>query len=313
MAASFGVRPAGEDEPPGAHACFPYDRALVERFRDAFPRARWRGEAGCWFVPGVRAAARVDAWMTRELFALDRHGDEKGRDAHGFEPLPPSPYLQTGDELVVRTPYSRTVVEVMRAIPWARWDAEARVWRVPYRSYEALRRRWPEIEAAARRNEPDERRRRAEARRGDPAAVEQARAREQERRRRRLPVPLSEPPPLGVPVATVPYGVVVFEAADADALNPADLPALYAPPQDPARDGAGPLVWAHWRPPGWRELAAARPAAEEPDAAARRGWWMPTRSELHDTRRAMRRSERARTARAAPEPSAPESSGAGEP
>lgn len=300
MAASFGVRPAGEDESPGAHACFPYDRALVERFREAFPRARWRGEAGCWFVPGVRAAARVDAWMARELSALDRHGDEKGRDAHGFEPLPPSPYLEVGEELVVRTPYSRTVVEAMRAIPWASWDAEARVWRVPYRSYDALRRRWPEIEAAARRNEPEERRRRAEARSADPAAREEARAREQERRRHRFPVPLSEPPPLGVPVATAPYGIVVFEATDADALDPAGLPALYGPP----RDGADPLVWAHWRPPSWRELAAARPAAEEPGAAVRRGWWLPTRAELHDKRRVMRRSERARAA--------PERSGTGE-
>ena len=307
MAASFDVRPAGEDEPPGAHACFPYDRALVERFREAFPRARWRGEAGCWFVPGVRAAARVDAWMARELAALDRHGDEKGRDAHGFDPLPSSPYLQAGDELVVRTPYSRTVVEILRAIPWARWDSEARVWRVPYRSYEALRRRWPEIEDAARRNEPEERRRRAEARRDDPAAAEQARAGARERRRRRLPVPLSDPPPLGVPIATAPYGVVVFEATDAEALDPADLPALYGPPPGEV----GPLAWAHWRPPSWRELAAARPAPEEPDAAGRRGWWPPTRAELHETRRAMRRFGRTRGARAAsgPPPGRPEAGG----
>ncbi|TIW73561.1 MAG: hypothetical protein E5V58_10135, partial [Mesorhizobium sp.] len=37
---------------PGAEARFPFDRMAVERFRQAFPRARWSDERKSWFVPG---------------------------------------------------------------------------------------------------------------------------------------------------------------------------------------------------------------------------------------------------------------------
>ncbi len=42
------------------------------------PARRWR--ENCWFVPGVRAARRLDVWMAGELDAIDRHADAKGRD-----------------------------------------------------------------------------------------------------------------------------------------------------------------------------------------------------------------------------------------
>ena len=101
---------AGDPEAkPHALVRFPYDRELVRRFREAFPRARWReGEGkdeGRWRVPGARAAQRVEAWISRELAALDRHADAKGRDALLFDPMPASPYLAAGEDgLVVRTP-----------------------------------------------------------------------------------------------------------------------------------------------------------------------------------------------------------------
>src|ERR687898_452971 len=117
VASAFQVTPS-DGEKPGAYAVFPYDRDLVRRFREAFPRARWRGEEQGWFVPGTTAARRLDGWMSQELETLDRHADAKGRDAYLFDPLE-SPYLTVAEELEVRTPYSRTVVEAMRARPWA--------------------------------------------------------------------------------------------------------------------------------------------------------------------------------------------------
>ena len=101
-ATAFRVTPS-EGEKPGAFVAFPYDRELVQRFRETFPRARWRDEEACWFVPGTTAPERLDAWLSRELEALDRHADAKGRDAFAFDPLR-SPYLQVGDDLRVRTP-----------------------------------------------------------------------------------------------------------------------------------------------------------------------------------------------------------------
>lgn len=302
-AGEFRIKPADDEAAaPGAHACFPYDRALVERFRDAFPRARWREAERCWWVPGARAAERLDRWVTGELAALDRHADDKGRDAYAFDPLPRSRYLDVGgDDLVVRTPYSRTVVETMRSIPWARWDPAARAWRVPFRSYEALRARWPGIEEAARRNEPEVRRQRAEEQRRDEAAMAQVRERERERRRHRFPVPLSHPPLLEQPVATEPFGVIVFTGTDGEVIEAADVPALYRHAH--AGHGVGPFAWLSWRLPTWRELAAATPAETpaNPDELGQGdcGWRLPTRADLQERRRTMRRSERAQASRAA--------------
>src|SRR5829696_3376484 len=108
--------PPAEGDRPGAFVSFPYDRDLVERFREAFPRARWRPEEACWFVPGPTAPRRLERWIARALDELDRHADAKGRDAFAFHPLA-SPSLLIGDDLQVRRPYSRTIVGIMHAIP----------------------------------------------------------------------------------------------------------------------------------------------------------------------------------------------------
>ena len=204
IAFAFRVDPSDDAERPGAYAAFPYDRDLVRRFRERFPRARWRGAEQRWFVRGTTAVQRLEAWMAQELETLDRHADAKGRDAYIFDPLE-SPYLTVADDLKVRTPYSRTVVEALRQIPWAHWDPEERIWRVPFRSYEELKARWPEIEEAAQRNEPEARKRRREERK---AAVPEETSRVQaERRRRRYPVPGDDLPPLGFPVGDPSNGV----------------------------------------------------------------------------------------------------------
>lgn len=277
----FRITPA-DGERPGAYASFPYDRELVRRFRESFPRARWH-EEGCWFVPGVCAAHRLDRWMTQELEAIDRHADAKGRDDFEFDPLS-SDYLDAGDDLMVRTPWSRTIVGEMRAIPWARWDPLARVWHVPYRSVAELRRRWPAIEAAARRNEPEARLARAMARAPDP----QARRRNADRRRARYPVAIDDPPPLGAPVGTL-SGIVVFEGSDGEIPTAEEMAAYPFAAEAPER-----FVWARFRPPWFRELRSLTPAPEPVDRSG--GWWRPTTTEIDETRSRLGRAWRRREA-----------------
>ena len=132
---------------PGAYISFPYDRTMLGEFRRAFPRARWSDDRRNWFIPGKTADRRFTRWMDGQLSERDPFGESKGRDAYDFDPIG-SPYLEAGDDLCLRTPFSRTIVEELRQVPWARWDDNSRTWHVPFRSYEELRKRWPVIEAA---------------------------------------------------------------------------------------------------------------------------------------------------------------------
>ncbi len=174
------------------------------------------------------------------------------------------------------------MVDTLRTIPFAAWAPEIRAWRVPWRSYEALKAAWGAIEEAAAANEPEARRARREATR-DPAA-------EAERRRRRHPVPRGDPPPLGAAVEAAGAGVVVFEALDDAPLAETEALAHY-----PAVTAPGPLVWAWWRMPTFGELAETVPAAaaDAPD----RGWWPATRAGLEERRRRLRENTRARETR----------------
>lgn len=292
IASAFRIIPSDDEEKPGAYSVFPYDRDLVRRFREAFPRARWRGAEERWFVPGTTAVQRLDTWMAQELQALDRHADEKGRDAYAFDPLE-SPYLTIGDDLRVRTPYSRTIVEALRSIPWAHWDPEGRIWRVPFRSYEELKARWPDIEEAARRNEPAARQKRREEQRAQPS--EETSRLQAERRRRRYPVPGDDLPPLGFPVSTERWGVVVFEDIDSDPIHDPGMADLYPHVRgDPSR-----CVWAHWRMPTLQEVYRTRPSGtdEDPELRSVRGWWWSSRDELRERARRLREVERMQRAR----------------
>ncbi|RUV70535.1 hypothetical protein EOA78_20285 [Mesorhizobium sp. M5C.F.Cr.IN.023.01.1.1] len=293
MVNNFKQRPAREkQETPGVLAVFPFDRKTVERFRQAFPRARWNDERRSWFVPGKTAARRVDRWLARDAEFLDVHGDLKGRDAYAFDPIT-SPYLEVGDDLRVRTPYSKTVLDEMRAIPWSRWDDDLRVWRVPFRSYEELRRRWCKIEEAARRNEPEERKRRREANK-DSEARRAARLRSAERRRRRYPLPSEALPPMDRPVATERYGIVVFTDASGEFIE-RSVPAAFYP--HAARADVD-YVWGTWRPATLSELITTWPARREPlPMEHARGWWQPTLAEIRIARRNARSIERRRQRR----------------
>ncbi|MDB5527378.1 MAG: hypothetical protein JWR51_481 [Devosia sp.] len=278
-----------DEGPPGATAAFPYDRMTVEHFRKAFPRARWSDDLKAWFVPGKTAARRFDRWWEREFAGSNAYADMRGRDAYAFDPII-SKYLLVHDErLEVQTPYSRTVVDKMREVPFASWDGDRRVWTVPYRSYEDLRRHWSQIETAAIRNEPEERRKRQVQRRGTPQELA-SRARSAERHRRRYPLLPDDLPPLGRPVMTRGYGVVVFTGCDGEAADPEILRTHYADmPADPD------YVWGQWRPATLDELIKTWPSRAGSKAEVQAAvWWQPTIGELRAARKAGRAMERRR-------------------
>jgi hypothetical protein len=279
------------DAAPGATAAFPYDRMTVERFREAFPRARWRDDLGAWFVPGKRAERRLLAWSGREWSGVLAYADQRGRDAFSFEPIT-SPFLEIGDGFKVRTPYSRTVIAELRAVPWARWDPASKAWHVPFRSFEELRKRWPAIEGAARLAEPQERQKREASRKAAPEHVAK-RAEAAERRRHRYPVPEDALPAPGHVLMTH-GGCVVFEEVTGELAEPMIVARFY--PGVIAVSAA--LIWARWRRPSHAELVQAWPSRAPPSRAdLARGWWQPTIQMLREERRKAASLERAQATR----------------
>lgn len=280
-----------DEEGPGAIVSFPFDAALIERFRAAFPRARWSERLAAWRLPGTTAILRAARWLDREPLSAFAVADERGRDSFSFEPIR-SPYLNAADEIVVRTPYSRTVIEELRAVPWAWWNGEDKAWHVPYRSVDELRRRWPAIEAAAERSEPEARRQRRETAKFAPE-YDGDKATEAERRRRRYPVPASELPPLGRVLTSHEGPLVILEVTGE--VVPEETAARHYPWSSGLSDD---LVWASWRRPTHDELVKTWPARRPttPNAFLR-GWWQPTLEELRVARRAARSSERAQDTR----------------
>jgi hypothetical protein len=271
----------------GATAAFPYDRMTVERFRSAFPGARWRDDLRAWFVPGTTAERRLNRWLGREMAGVLSYSDDRGRDAFAFQPIE-SRFLEVADDLRIRTPYSRTVVQEMRAVPWAWWDGDLKAWRVPFRSWEELPKRWPTIETAAQRNEPAERKKRQQARIGTPEQRE-AVARAAERRRRRYPVADDPLPPLDQVVMTT-VGAVIFTEITGELADSETVARLY-----PEISQAGTtLIWGIWRKPAHEELIRAWPARRQPGPRDRaRGWWQPSIDELRAERRMAASRERA--------------------
>ena len=221
------------------------------------------------------------------------YADQRGRDAFSFEPIS-SQYLEVADDLVVRTPYSRTVIGELRAVPWARWDPATKAWRVPFRSYEELRKRWVDIENASRLAEPENRRERAKSRTATAEEGER-RAKAAERRRNRYPVPDEALPPLDRVLMTH-AGPIVFAAVTGEVAEPTIAARFY--PEVAA--GAATLIWAETRRPSHAELVKAWPARAAPGQAEfARGWWQPTIEVLREARRRSASLERAQTTRLA--------------
>ncbi|MBY5336208.1 hypothetical protein HFO99_20085 [Rhizobium leguminosarum] len=273
--------PSGEDgSKPGADISFPYDRMTVEQFRRRFPRARWSDARKAWFVPGRTASRRIGRWLAEIEAEADAHADAKGRDAFAFDPID-SPYLELGKaDFRIRTPYSKTVVDELHEVPFSRWDADLRIWHVPFRSYEELRRRWPEIEAAACRNEPEERRRRAEERKRTEQDM-RSKLRSAERKRHRYPLRSDDLPPIGRPVV-IAYGIVVFTEVSGELVDPDVVVDFYPGVTEDH-------VWGYWRAPTFEELIRTWPAKMLPVQNAE--WWLPTIEELRPARRTARSRE----------------------
>lgn len=276
-----------EAEEDGEHAAvaFPFDRMTVQRFRETFPRARWSDRRKAWIVPGKTARRRIDRWMAREQSRLDPYAEVKGRDAYAFEPILSSYLSVDRDGFRVRTPYSRRLVEEIRQIPFARWNGAEKVWRVPFSSYDDLVHHWQAIEAEAQRCEPEARRKRAEARKGTDEEKKSLR-RVAERKRRRIPLPAADLPPLGRPIATVLYGIIVVDDVTGELVDLAELSGLY--PHSPHE-----RVWGVWRVPSLEELVHTWPSKVVPGEYERqRGWWLPSLEEMRVARQTARSRER---------------------
>ena len=273
-------------EAVGAVASFAYDRMSVQHFREQFPRARWSDERKAWFIPGKTAGQRFERWLERENAAISVHADARGKDAFQFDPIHSSYLRVDPDGLVVATPYSRTVIALLREIPFAAWDPGRKAWFVPFRSYDELRKRWAGIEEAARRNEPEERKARAAERREKADPVVRLRA--AERRRRRHPLHADDLPPLERPVMSRHHGIVVFERCDGELVAPEVLEGGVYPELIDSQD----YVWGHWRPATLEELIRTWPAKTAPPKRAL--WWQPSIEELRIARKAAKgREERA--------------------
>jgi hypothetical protein len=266
----------------GASTDLPHDRVTVERFRETFPRARWSDGLKAWFVPGRTAERRINRWFAKIEAEQDHFADDKGRDAFAFEPIR-SPYLEAGPlALEIRTPYSKSVINDIREIPFARWDPDRRLWTVPYRALSELRQRWRAIESAAVHSEPQARKERMEALKGT-REEKASKARASERRRKRYPIPLGDMPPFETAISTH-WGVVVFNGSDGEFADVQTINAFYFPAKD--ADGN---IWARWRRGSLEELISTWPAKAPPIAAElSRGWWFPTIEELRVARRAAR-------------------------
>jgi hypothetical protein len=141
--------------PMGATTDLPHDRMTVALFRETFPRE----------INLLRPG-----WS-------HRFADDKGRDAFAFEPIE-SRYLEAAPAaLEIRTPYSRSVIDEIRETPYARWDADRRLWTLPI--------------ARSTRSGSDGRRSRQPRREVIKGSKEEEafKARTRERRRKRYPVP----------------------------------------------------------------------------------------------------------------------------
>jgi hypothetical protein len=275
----------GDDGGERAAIVFPFDRMTVQRFRETFPRARWSDRRKAWIVPGKTARRRIDRWLAEEESRLDPYANAKGRDAYAFEPIL-SPYLSVDkDGFRIRTPYSRKLVEEIRLVPFARWDGAEKVWHVPFASYDDLVDHWKTIEAEAQYCEPEERQKRAEARKGTDED-RKSRRHAAERKRRRIPLPAEDLPPLDRPVATALYGIIVLDDITGELVDPGEISDLHPNfPDD--------RVWGTWRLPSLDELVHTWPSKAEPrEHDLKRGWWLPTKEELREARRTAKSRER---------------------
>jgi hypothetical protein len=109
-----------------------------------------------------------------------------------------------------------------------------------------------------------------------------------ERRKKRLPVPSDDLPPLGRPIGTTAYGVVVITEITGELVDQNEVSEHHP-------DVSDEHVWAGWRLPTLEELVQTWPARHEPSEYEKaRGWWQPTLIELWEARRQAKSRDRRR-------------------
>lgn len=133
----------------------------------------------------------------------------------------------------------------------------------PFPQFEELRKRWPAIEAAALRSEPEERRRRQDERKAAPDFA-RVRAAASEKHRRRYPVLADTLPPLDRPLLSH-EGAVTFVEITIDVVAPEIARERYPW----SSEAAGDLIWALWWRPSHDECMRAWPSSNAADAAER--------------------------------------------
>jgi hypothetical protein len=155
-----------------------------------------------------------------------------------------------------------------------------RLWTVPYRSFQELRKRLKEIEAAVERSEPEARRVRREAIKGtaEEAASKQGRGSAGGNAIRSLPM-------RPAPAAQSARWLGRFSATDGALADRALLDGLYFRAANGEEYG-----WTSWRTGTLEELVTTWPAWTLPEQRElERGWWMPTLDELRVARLGSRR------------------------
>lgn len=130
------------------------------------------------------------------------HIEQRARDALAFDPLPTAFWLRGQGEngLEIAVNYSEELSSLLRSLPGAKWDAPAKVWRLPYSSTEALRACFGRVDMLARvakeRSDVENSRRKKER-------EDRARIREQETKKRDAERLAARPRPLRPEFLTV--------------------------------------------------------------------------------------------------------------
>ncbi len=122
--------------PTGAAVQFPKDRALIDRFKVRFPKARWGAGTKSWHIPGKLAVTRVEKWAAAEapyLRAIEQALRDLEWDGIETDPLKALESRRAevksrnitiaGGELRYEFRYLEASVDIARSLPGARWRA----------------------------------------------------------------------------------------------------------------------------------------------------------------------------------------------
>src|SRR6516165_651871 len=80
---------------------------------------------------------------------------EKVRAALAANPLPPSPWVEVGEEaIIIKAGFSEQLLQLLRWVPKVEWRPDKRYWKVPLTGAETVRSLLPEITRLAELTQP---------------------------------------------------------------------------------------------------------------------------------------------------------------